>query len=366
MLMPRRAIDYDKPIEKRIQALLALSRQHAEAFRSPANSLARQRYLALHPTNILVMKCMDGRIHIPHATRTPLGIMTPFRNLGGIFDLGWPYLGELVSESVTQAARRGSASLLIITYHFSQGAMSRGCAGFGCNTAKAYAHACQLARQAEAMFGHERRQVYPLVCGFETDCDALVVHGPEDQQLNTRDWVGQPPEALAQGVQKVCPDMPAHILHDVMPLLEGNLAHQASLLGIKRKLDIEHREWVICLGRGFDFLHLPNTALIIGPYGPDLAGPVSTAAAIVENNMQAGRIPDDGFMLLASSPYHQHGVDRARAELKSRFLSDFAVNLIGERHPHLLSRLRSYTAVVHWPTRQLESLPSSGREWQIS
>ena len=28
----------------------------------------------------------------------------------------------------------------------------------------------------------------------------------------------------------------------------------------------------MCLGRGFDWLHVPNVALIIGPYSPDLAG----------------------------------------------------------------------------------------------
>ena len=31
----------------------------------------------------------------------------------------------------------------------------------------------------------------------------------------------------------------------------------------ERMLDVEHREWMICLGRGF--LHTPNQALIIGP-----------------------------------------------------------------------------------------------------
>ena len=98
---------HDRPIEQRIEALLALSREHAETFCSPSASLARERYLARHPTRILVMKCMDGRIHLPHATRTPLGIITPFRNLGGIFDLGWPYLGEMLVDTVGEAVRAG-------------------------------------------------------------------------------------------------------------------------------------------------------------------------------------------------------------------------------------------------------------------
>lgn len=78
-------------IHDRIQWLLNLGREHAREFCTPEVFLSRQRYLAEHPTLVAVMKCMDGRIHIPWATQTPLGIIKPFRNLGGIFDLGWPY-----------------------------------------------------------------------------------------------------------------------------------------------------------------------------------------------------------------------------------------------------------------------------------
>ncbi len=125
--MPSTTADlYRQPITQRIDALLQLSRQHAERFCSPDAWLARQRYMAKHPTSIVVMKCMDGRIHIPHATQTPLGIITPFRNLGGIFDLGWPYLGELLTETVLQATQSGRATLLLITYHFSSGHPARG------------------------------------------------------------------------------------------------------------------------------------------------------------------------------------------------------------------------------------------------
>lgn len=353
---PIRSLLHNQPIAQRIDALLDLSRQHAECFCSPDAWLARQRYLAQHPTSIVVMKCMDGRIHIPHATRTPLGIITPFRNLGGIFDLGWPYLGELLTESVLQAANSGRGTLMLITYHFSSGHTARGCAGFNCDTDAAKAHAYRIAKQAGELFGHDHQQVYPLVCGFETDSDAMILHGQQGDVLDMRDWVGQPASELPATLARLCPDMPADIQRDLLPLLIGNLAHVTALNGVARELDIEHREWVICVGRGFDFLHLPNTALIIGPYGPDLAEPIATAATIIAANMRAGRIPDDGFMLLASTPYQHSGVDRARAALKSRFLSDFAEQVIRRHHPELANIMRRHTAVVHWPTRRMDSL----------
>lgn len=345
---------HDRPISDRIKALQALSRQHAANYCSSSATLARERYLAQHPTRLLVLKCMDGRIHIPHATRTPLGIITPFRNLGGIFNLGWPYLGELITEAVAEGIRAGHGSLLMITYHFSRGERLRGCSGFGCDAGAALAHARQIRAQAEQLFGQDHQHVYPLVCGFETDTDALILHGEGDDTLDIGNIDAADGDSLGARVAALCPDMPADIRRDLLPLMEGNLAHASSLRGVARHLDIEHREWVICVGRGFDFLHLPNTALIVGPYGPDLAEPIGTAADIIDANMAAGRIPEDGFMLLASTPFQAVGVDRARAELKSHFLADFATKVIHQRHPWLAERMHRHTAVVHWPTRRLD------------
>ncbi|MCC5882573.1 MAG: hypothetical protein JJU25_08060 [Halomonas sp.] len=347
---------HDRPIGERIEALLALSREHADTFCSPSAWLSRERYLANHPTRILVMKCMDGRIHLPHATRTPLGIITPFRNLGGIFHLGWPYLGEMLTDAVDDAIKGGSGVLLIISYHFSRGDPARGCAGFACDADAALAHAYEIRQQAEQIFGRDHRNVYPLVCGFETDTDALIIHGSDGKTLDIADLMLNEEGELGGRVARLCPDMPGDIRRDLLPLLQGNLQHVDSLRDTARELDIEHREWVICIGRGFDFLHLPNTALIVGPYSPDLSQPIATAGAIINANMKAGRIPDDGLLLLASTPYESIGVDRARAELKSRFLSEFAARVITSEHPALASRMITRTAVVHWPSRRLELL----------
>ncbi len=122
----------------------------------------------------------------------------------------------------------------------------------------------------------------------------------------------------------------------------------------ERWLDIEHREWVICVGRGFDFLHTPNLALIIGPYSPDLADPLRKAAGIIQGNMEAGRIPSDGFLLLASVLYGEIGVDRARAEMKARFLSHFAAGVVSEEFPELAGRMTTRTAILDWRSRSLE------------
>ena len=72
-----------------------------------------------------------------------------------------------------------------------------------------------------------------------------------------------------------------------------------------------------------------------------------------------GRIPDDGFLLLASVPYDEIGVDRARAELKSRFLSGFAADVIRRDFPELAGKMFMRTAVLDWRSRSLETVESA-------
>ncbi len=347
-----------KPISERIEWLFDVADRHGKDFRSPEAWAARERYLAKHPTSIAVLKCMDGRINIPLATNTPVGILMPFRNLGGMFDLGWPHLGAVLSNHVLHKIKSGHRVLILITYHWSKGSPARGCAGFAYDTAAAIAHTQQIHQQVEQIFGSEHGTVYPLVCGFETDEEALVIHGHDGATLDLSTLSATDKAMLEPDLALLLPDMPEQMRADLLPLLQGNLDHIATVREQTKRqeriLDIEHREWVICLGRGFDFLHTPNTALIIGPYSPDLADPIRKAAGIIENNMKSGRIPDDGFLLLASVPYDEIGLDRARAELKSQFLSRFAAQVIGDEFASLAAKMAMRTCVLDWRSRHLE------------
>lgn len=350
---------HQQPIAERIAWLQELAQRHTTDFRSPDASLAREFYLAKYPTAIMVLKCMDGRINIPVATGTPPGIIQPFRNLGGMFDLGWPHLGEVLAADVHRMLGAGRQILIFITYHFSRGDDRRGCGGFDCNTAAALAHCRQIKQQAEYIFGARHGTIYPLLCGYETDEDALILHGADDELLDLSALSIAAIPSLEHKLSSMFPDMSEQMQHDLLPLLQGNIKRIAQVRNTCRLLDIEHREWMICLGRGFDFLHTPNLALIIGPYSPDLADPIRKAAGIIEGNMAAGRIPDDGFLLFTSVPYEGIGMDRARAELKSRFLADFAANVIRTDFPQLAARMHTQIGVLSWHSRALELLPCS-------
>jgi hypothetical protein len=347
---------HSRPIGERIEWLFALAAKYAATYASPETWLARQRYVALHPTDIMVLKCMDGRINIPVATHTPTGIIAPFRNLGGMFNLGWPHLGEVLAQHVLEKITRGRQVLVLVTYHYSRGDPRRGCSGFGHDTAAARAHTLEIREQVAHTFGRAHQTVYPLVCGFETDEEALVLHGAGGAALQVAELRDADRATLGPTLAALLPDMPERMRADLLPLVLGNMDHIADVRRAPRTLDVEHREWMICIGRGFDFMHTPNIALIIGPYSPDLDDPVRKAAAIIEENMRAGRIPSDGFLLLASAPFDELGVDRARAELKARFMSRFAAEVVAESHPELATKMHVRTAVLDWRTRVLETL----------
>lgn len=347
----------EQPIANRINWVFDLAQRYSAEFCSPESFLARERYLAMHPTAIAVMKCMDGRINIPVATNTPPGIIQPFRNLGGMFDMGWPHLGEVLAQYIQRMVRSGRRTLILITYHFSRGDVHRGCSGFNCDTEAAIAHTRQIQSQMEAIFGIAHDSVYPLICGFETDEDALLLHSSDGRILDLSGDITE--DGLFAELAQRFHDMPREMRCDLMPLLIGNLTHIRELRQERRSLIVEHREWMICLGRGFDFLHTPNLALIVGPYSPDLADPIRKAAGIIESNMATGRIPGDGFLLLASVPYDEIGVDRARAVMKSNFLSRFAAEVIEREFPDLAEKMIRRTAVLDWNSRRIEALSDS-------
>jgi hypothetical protein len=343
------------PIQQRIDWLIEHAKHYAEAYKSPESFLARERYSAKHETAIIALKCMDGRLDLSLATNTPAGIIQPIRNLGGRFDLGWPYFGEILTEEVERTVRHGRRTLILISYHYSKGDKQRGCAGWGYNTDAAREHAIRIKRQVEEVFGTVHDTVYPLVCGFETDKEALVLHGSNHRDvLDLETASAKDLASLPAALSRLYPDIPEVMEKDLLPLVQGNIAHIKDLKKSDHSLEIVHHEWMIGVGRGFHWLHMPNLALIIGPYSPDLADPISKAGGIIASNMEHDRIPDDGFLLFSLAPYHEVGVDRARATVKSRFMAEFAAHIIRSDHPKIADKINIRKGILSWHTRELE------------
>ena len=122
---------------------------------------------------------------------------------------------------------QGRCTLALITYHYSKSDSHRGCAGFGYDTDAARSHTFEIKRMVEAVFGSGHNAVYPLVCGFETDEDALVLHGFSDEVLDLSTLSSSIQDTLPAELARLYPGMPDQMRQDLLPLAQGNIAHIA-------------------------------------------------------------------------------------------------------------------------------------------
>ncbi len=336
------------------QKLVGINKKHSTLFSSPDAQMARQLYRRQHPTRILLGECMDGRINIALATETPLGIMKSFRNIAGNVDLGWPYFDTVFSEEIEYSVSQGVKTLMLITYHFSEGDEHRGCAGFGYNKQASLVYVFNFKAQIERVYGSSHQIVCPVVIGFETDKDEIILHG-DDGTIVPLSQLGEGDESA---VRKIFKKMPQDIFNDFIPLVRGNLRHMTEIKRRKRPItEVEHRECVLAVGRGFDWLYEPNLALIVGPYDPNLEVPIAKAAGIIRGNMEAGRISNDCFVLLCSSAYtSESGTKLTRAKEKALYMSNLAQSIIKKHHPDLIKVMHSMTVVTNLDTREIKEV----------
>lgn len=341
-----------------IEKIIALNEYHSKIFTDPKTFLERKLYRAKHSTEIAALKCMDGRLHLPVMTETALGLIQPWRNLGGRFDLGWPAFKEGMEGWVEYSSHKGRKCLVFITYHWSKGDTHRGCRGFNYDKEAAVNAAMNLKKQYDYVFG--KGPVYALVCGIETDEDGLVLHGNDNTTLDLEELENTvSSEELLSKLQVLYPDMDEDMTNDLLPLVEGNVRHIAEIRRNKRPIaDSEHREWVLGIGRGFDWLHEINMAFIIGHFDPDLRNTIKTGASLLQQNIEAGRVdPKNGIVLMTSAPYrHTAGYEQRLAEQKARFFKDFALDIIKTDVPELMEHLQSLAVTVDMNTRKINIL----------
>lgn len=344
-------------IDERIKWLRERNETFSELFCNPDQSGSRRLYRAKHPTAILASKCMDGRIHIPVMTEIPLGIITPLRSLGGYFDLGWPLLGEVMNDWVEYNVRHGNRCLVLVTYHYSKSSEHRGCAGFNYDTRSAHDFTWKFKEQIERVYGVGHSVVYPVIVGIETDEDAFTLISRKGE-IKLIDCLNSSEAELKSMLEEHYPDMDAVVLSDLLPLVVGNISHVKAILANHRPvIEIEHKEWVLGLGRGFDWLHEPNLALIVGPYSPDLAEPIIKALGIIKSNMDNGKISDDGFVLLTSTPYRNStGFEKTKAIEKAKFLSKFAFDVAKKHYPDMAEKMKQLTVILNENSRKFTEL----------
>jgi len=341
-----------------IDCLLDLNDRHSRLFSSPSKQGDRHLYRSQHKLEVLAYKCMDGRLNLSVMTGT-LGLITPFRNVGAKFRLGWPHLRDMIVDHYEYADREGRALLAIATYHFSRGDKERGCAGFKKDTDAARSFASDLKAQHVRVFG-QGSAFYTILVGIETDLDALILHGEDESiTVDLATVTETSPEDIHALLRRLYPSMSKKMMEGFSPFVEGNIKHVKEVQAANRPLiDIVHREWVLAFGRGFDWFHEPNTAIIVGTFDPELREPLATAARLLLDNLRSGRIPEsDGVVVMSSAPFRRRaGYDRLAAIEKATWQNEEVMRVITEEVPELLPYVRQLTTVMDAETRKLEIL----------
>lgn len=317
-----------------------------------ANESARHRYWAKHPTFFACIKCMDGRVNFPIMTNTPVGIVKPFRAIGGKFEAWWPSFLGRVRHWVERAVHMGSRNFMFVTYHYSASDAHLGCAGWKYDTASAKAHAEKLRDSLAYVFGE---QLTAVVAGVETDRDILTLHGPAGD-ISGDGLVGKTPAEIEEALAKCFPELDQQTMADLIPFLVGN-AKQVQELTVhpRQHEDKQHRERIIAIGQGFDWIAQGNLALIINDADPNLAESVRVAGSLIEKNLKDAPLGDDAA-IFTCIPYHEPGLDHRQAVARARGLALFAENILTEAYPALLASGRVHTlASIMWePNKKIE------------
>lgn len=336
-----------------VDELIALNRERSNEFHSIDARGARKMYRAKHPTEIVALKCMDGRLNLSVMTQMPIGIIHPFRNIGGEFKLGWPYFGALMRETIDYAMAQGRRTLVLVTYHYSKSHEHLGCRGHNYNTEKGREAARKLCGKFPEIFGSLHQIVYPVLVGIETDADALTFHGSNGHTLDLSLEGTTSEETLRSKLIALYPDMHRDVLNDLFPLVCGNARHSRTIKESGRKIeDADHKEEVLAVGRGFGWLHIPNKALIVGPYSDNIADPIAKAAGILRDNIKEGRVSGDELVLMSSAVYRNRGsvFDLSLAREKAYVLADEALRTIGEKVPEIMSKLKILVGTTNLDT----------------
>ncbi len=329
------------------QFLLDHNRSQSEIYCSPDAEWARYDYRISHPTEIAALKCMDGRINLPVITGIPPGIIQPYRTIGGQFDLGEKRFAGLISDWVKYSASRQRDCLVLVTYHWSRGDQHRGCAGFKYDTEKAKAFTVGLRNQFERVYGSGHVSVYPIRVGVETDLDTLVFHNSNDKKildLSTLDEHIDQAE-VEKMIHGLYPDMKLPMVKDLLHLAMGNIKHIAEVRRADRPIiEMDHREQVLALGRGYPWLHLPNKALIIGPYSYDLSKPIAVAGNLILKTLDGDKkLKKQGAIFMVSAPYRGDtetpATERQLAIEQAESLARFGAEVIKEKVPDLVKHL---------------------------
>lgn len=382
----------------KVERLFDINRQYSEEYCKQLLSL--NLYKAMHPTQIIIFKCSDGRLLFSRFAQMPLGFLETFRNLGGKFHYGWLGLNESFKGMIRSGlieylerkriqifderlrkqqqefldgfklstyfnADHGAilegesdfATLAIVTYHFSEGDNeTRGCKASGFNILQSIKDAKGFRMSLEKAHKGSLHKVFSIVIGLETDEDRIVIHG-ENGQVKDLGTIAQNASdyELFGLICKFYPSMPLQMKLDFLPVLSGNIQHIAKVRGSNRPIEeMTHQEWVlgICNSKAVESVTVPNTGVFVGLSHPVLSKAIRTGLDVIKPNISKG------VLLLTAACYGGDDTESS-ARLQAKYYKRLGLEVANKHwsaQPELINNLYPLPLLVNNETKLFEML----------
>jgi len=310
----------------------------------------RSAYRESHSTEFALTKCMDGRVDVTLITGTPIGIITAFRSVGGIHNLEWKKFRRCLENWLNHAKAKKRSAVLIVTYHWSRGALQFGCKGFNYNLQAAVDGMSRFRRQVES---HYRGEIWPVMVGLETDTNSLIVHSPKGEILDLGlVYPDTGKSFLEEKLHSMFVGFPESVLKDLASLFLGNVQY-INNNKVKSSEPLDHQEQVLAIGDYVEWLPF-GFALKLGLHDPVLKQSIVVAASIIHDNLLSGRIPNNGALFI-SVPYWQPN-QRQAAITQSNSLFQIANKSIRENYPDMRNFFNPLVGVMDLSTNGFEKI----------
>lgn len=334
-------------------AIIEINREYSQRFMSERH--VKLNVLKEMGVKIIAFKCSDGRAHASSYFGLPEGLILPFRNIGGRFDLeNWWHLNTSFLAETKRWLEYVNEFLVLTTYHYSEGHPDLCCAGFDNDTQKAMEASIALRDQFLKLFPKKQTclfHIHPILCGFETDLERVIFHNEHGDKFDPIGYLNADDQEITSVIDRMFKKESIKIKDAIERLIMRNIPHIKQVMARNKPLvDLGHRECILGVGKGFWYMNRPNKAIIVGPYDPKLEERIAVAAHVVDENLKKGLIKHGVVLITSTLADSDNACDIYPARARVLSMQKTALNVIGESYPHLLDKVLSMPVVVNRET----------------
>ena len=313
------------------------------------------------PVRLGALRCSDGRMRtFNRAIGVKPGQLFDMRAVGAKKS----FLSYAFPDRLADWLRRGGEHhVMFLTYHFDCIESKLGCKGHGFDTDAAIIAQIELAQDILDGFDEKIR---PLVVGFDTRLEELVLHG-HNSSIRTRELGDQ--TMATRILRELWPNLSVCIINELVPLFLHNSARVGkNVQNGWHERQSDHQEVGMVIGRRIGWIVDEEDALQTVMIEDTTIHPNSEIALGIEllnNNLIEGRIPrEKGAFVFVCIPYLEREHRKASSMVTARRWTELTRCLVRKNAPQIEKKLTYITAVICEETRELTILEGSSEDFE--